>query len=42
MKAAIFFFLVAAVANFFFIGEPDLYDLLHERAIDALIKKGQP
>jgi len=36
----VFLFLLMVVAlNFFFKGEPNLYDLLHERAIEAASKE---
>jgi hypothetical protein len=33
------FLLFIVAANFFFRGEPNLYDLLHERAIEAASKE---
>ena len=39
MKDVILFMLFIVAANFFFGGEPNLYDLLHERAIEAASKK---
>lgn len=39
MKDVIFLFLVAIFSNFLFKGEPNLYDLLHERAIEASSKE---
>ena len=39
MKDSIIFILFIVAANFFFRGEPNLYDLLHERAIEAASKK---
>ena len=39
MKDTILFMLFIVAANFFFKGEPSLYDLLHERAIEAVSKK---
>ena len=35
MKDAILFFAFVVVANFFFRGDPNLYDLLHAKAIAA-------
>ena len=35
MKDAILFMLFVVVCNFFFKGDPNLYDLLHQRAIEA-------
>ncbi len=39
MKDVLLFLLMVVVANFFFRGEPNLYDLLHERAIEAASKE---
>lgn len=39
MKDVILFMLLVVAANFFFGGEPNLYDLLHERAIEAASKE---
>ena len=39
MKDVLLFLLMVVVANFFFKGEPNLYDLLHERAIEAASKE---
>jgi hypothetical protein len=39
MKDAIIFFLLVLALNFLFKGEPNLHDLLHERAIEAVSKE---
>ena len=39
MKDVTLFMLVIVAANFFFKGDPSLYDLLHERAIEAASKE---
>ena len=39
MKDVMLFMLFIVAANFFFRGEPNLYDLLHERAIEAASKE---
>ena len=39
MKEVMLFMLFIVAANFFFRGEPNLYDLLHERAIEAASKE---
>ena len=39
MKDVILFLMMVVVSNFFFRGEPNLYDLLHERAIEAASKR---
>lgn len=39
MKDVMLFMLFIVAANFFFKGEPCLYDLLHERAIEAASKE---
>jgi hypothetical protein len=39
MKDVILFLLMVVTSNFFFRGEPNLYDLLHERAIEAASKQ---
>jgi len=39
MKDVMLFMLFIVVANFFFKGEPSLYNLLHERAIEAASKE---
>ena len=39
MKEVMLFLLFIVAANFFFRGEPTLYDLLHERAIEAASKE---
>ena len=39
MKEVMLFLLFIVAANFFFKGEPNLYDLLHERAIEAASKE---
>jgi hypothetical protein len=39
MKEVMLFLLFIVAANFFFRGEPNLYDLLHERAIEAASKE---
>ena len=38
MKDAMIFMVFIVLANFFFKGDPSLYDLLHERAIEAASK----
>jgi hypothetical protein len=39
MKEVMLFLLFIVAANVFFRGEPNLYDLLHERAIEAASKE---
>jgi hypothetical protein len=39
MKDVMLFMLFIVAANFFFRGEPNLYDLLHERAIEMASKE---
>jgi hypothetical protein len=39
MKEVMLFLLFIVAANFFFRGEPNLYDLLHARAIEAASKE---
>jgi len=39
VKEVLLFLLMVVVSNFFFRGEPNLYDLLHERAIEAASKE---
>ena len=39
MKDVMLFMLFIVAANFFFRGDPNLYDLLHERAIEAASKE---
>jgi hypothetical protein len=39
MKEVMLFLLFIVASNFFFRGEPNLYDLLHERAIEAASKE---
>ncbi len=39
MKDVMLFMLFIVAANFFFKGEPNLYDLLHERAIEMASKE---
>ena len=39
MKDVFLFMVMVIAANFFFRGEPNLYDLLHERAIEAVTKE---
>lgn len=39
MKDVFLFVLMVVALNFFFKGEPNLYDLLHERAIEAASKE---
>jgi hypothetical protein len=39
MKDAMLFLLFIVLANFFFKGDPNLYDLLHERAIEMASKE---
>jgi hypothetical protein len=41
MKEVMLFLLFIVAANFFFRGEPNLYDLLHERAIEAASKEAK-
>ena len=40
MKDALLVIAAAVVSHFLFSGEPDLYDLLHQRAIEAAHDKG--
>lgn len=42
MKDVMLFMLFIVAANFFFRGDPNLYDLLHERAIEAASKGPSP
>jgi len=42
MKDVMLFMLFIVAANFFFRGDPNLYDLLHERAIEAASKESSP
>jgi hypothetical protein len=39
MKDSMLFILFIVLANFFFKGDPNFYDLLHERAIEAVSKE---
>lgn len=39
MKDVVLFLLMVVASNFFFRGDPNLYDLLHERAIEAASKE---
>jgi hypothetical protein len=39
MRDVFLFMLMVLFLNFFFRGEPNLYDLLHERAIEAASKE---
>ncbi len=39
MKDVMLFMLFIVAANFFFKGDPSLYDLLHERAIEVASKE---
>lgn len=41
MRDVMLFMLFVVAANFFFRGEPNLYDLLHERAIEAVSKENK-